>query len=95
MEAQPFWVAANAASTFPLSFYEDCSFREHCCALWKGKITYGTWDVGYSYLSNKRSPTIILFGKMFQALRSYKDPTFIFFLKKVIEKMAIFKNLFM
>ena len=25
----------------------------------------------YSYLSNKRSPTIIHFGKIFQALRSY------------------------
>ena len=30
------------------------------------------WD--YSYLSNKRSPTIILFGKIFQALRSYQRP---------------------
>ena len=29
-----------------------------------------TYDF-YSYLSNKRSPTIILFGKIFQALRSY------------------------
>ena len=48
-----------------------------------------------SYLSDKRSPTIILFGKIFQALRNY------YFLKKIIEKLGenkkkvvIIKNLF-
>ena len=55
----------------------------------------------YSYLSNKRSPTIILFGKIIQALRGYKRPLVYLFLKKIIEKLgenrkkvAIFKSFF-
>ena len=53
----------------------------------------------YSYLSNKRSPTIILFGKIFQALRSYQRPCVYLFLKKLlknwvkIEKIGYFQKL--
>ena len=42
----------------------------------------------YSYLSNKRSLTIIFLGKIFQALRSYQRPFVYLFLKKIIEKLG-------
>ena len=43
------------------------------------------YDV-YSYLSNKHSHTIILFGKIFRALRSYQRPYVYSFLKKLGKK---------
>ena len=42
----------------------------------------------YSYLSNKRRPTIILFGKIFQALRSYQRPFGYLFVEKIFEKLG-------
>ena len=42
----------------------------------------------YSYISDKRSPTIILLGKIFQALRSYWRPYVYLFLKKIIKKLG-------
>ena len=40
-------------------------------SLIKSKLNAFSSVKTYSYLSNKRSPTIFLFGKKFQALRSY------------------------
>ena len=45
-------------------------------------------DFNYSYLSNKRRATFILFEEIFQALRSYSRPYVYFFLKKIIENLG-------
>ena len=45
-------------------------------------------DTQLHNLSNKRSPTIIIIGKIFQALRSYLRPFVYLFLKKIIEKLG-------
>ena len=57
--------------------------------------------IAYSYVSNKRRATFILFEEIFQALRSYFGPYVYLFLKKIIEnlggnrkKVAIFSNFF-
>ena len=42
----------------------------------------------YSYVSNKRRATFILFEKIFQALRSYSRPYVYLFLKKIIENLG-------
>ena len=46
------------------------------------------YQLRYSYLSIKRSPTIILFGKIFQALHIYQRPYVYLFLKKIMENWA-------
>ena len=40
------------------------------------------------YLSNKRSPTIIILGKIVPALRSYQRLLVYLFLKKIIENLG-------
>ena len=42
----------------------------------------------YSYVSNKRRATFILFEEIFQALRSYSRPYVYLFLKKIIENFG-------
>ena len=44
--------------------------------------------LSYSYISNKRRATFILFEEMFQALRSYSRFYVYFFLKKIIENLV-------
>ena len=46
----------------------------------------------YFYLSNKRIPTIIIFGKIFQALSSYQRPSFIYFWKKSLKNWVKIKK---
>ena len=60
-----------------------------------------TFVFSYSYVSNKRRATFILFEEIFQARRSYSRPYVYLFLKKIIEnlgknrkKVAIFSNFF-
>ena len=42
----------------------------------------------YSYVSNKRRATFILFEEIFQALRTYSRPYVYLFFKKIIENLV-------
>ena len=42
----------------------------------------------YSYISNKRRATFILFEEIFQALRNYSRPYVYLFLKTIIENLG-------
>ena len=44
--------------------------------------------LSYSYVSNKRRATFILFEEIFQALCSYSRPYVYLFLKRIIEKLG-------
>ena len=56
--------------------------------LYDNKVTRFSTARRYSYVSNKRRATFILFEEIFQALRCYSRPYVYLFLKKIIENLG-------
>ena len=62
--------------------------RLQSLTLWTGDFHSPSDKIIFSYISNNRRATFILFEEIFQALRTYSRPYIYLFFKKIIENLG-------